>query len=364
MLPFLLFLPLICAAIFFIFSKKICWREFSVVAAVVVVVNVIGVCLSFIGSTHDTEIINGTVEGKSKDRVSCRHSYRCNCYTTCHRVGKTNSCTTHCSTCYEHGYDIDWNVQTSVRDVRVSTVDRQGLQEPPRWSSVQIGEPASFESGYTNYIKAAPSSVLRMTGQAKDFAGLLPEYPQAFDYYRVNHIVSAGVAIPDVEKLQVTLGKINGILGPTKQVNIILVAAKTADKRYLHALEEHWLGGKKNDLIIVLGVPDGFNKIEWAGVMTWSDVELLKIHLRDEILRSGSLTNLPDVFDGMTGLVGKEWRRKPMEDFAYLRYQYSPSPGIMLALLLIGLISSLGLSWYFVNNDPFASGLAPRPYRY
>jgi hypothetical protein len=238
------------------------------------------------------------------------------------------------------------------------------LQEPPRWSSVQIGEPASFESGYTNYIKAAPSSVLRMTGQAKDFAGLLPEYPQAFDYYRVNHIVSAGVAIPDVEKLQVTLGKINGILGPTKQVNIILVAAKTADKRYLHALEEHWLGGKKNDLIIVLGVPDGFNKIEWAGVMTWSDVELLKIHLRDEILRSGSLTNLPDVFDGMTGLVGKEWRRKPMEDFAYLRYQYSPSPGIMLALLLIGLISSLGLSWYFVNNDPFASGLAPRPYRY
>lgn len=358
-LPFILPLPLVAVAALFIISKRVCWKEALCLTLGVVVLCALSIALSFHGAVSDTETWNGSVTGKTRDQVTCRHTYECNCRTRTTGSGKNRRTTRHCDTCREHGYDVDWNVTTTVGNLRIATVDRQGTQEPPRWTAVRVGEPASSAHSYQNYIKAAPNSILRMSGQEKDFQGRLPTYPGVHDYYRVNHIVPVGVAIPNLDVAEEELGRVNGVLGPTKQVNILFVVVKEPDQRYVYALEQHWLGGKKNDLIVVLGVPDGQDKIEWAMVSTWSDVELLKVLLRDEVLRIGSVHRMHDIVSTTSALVAKHFVRKPMADFAYLKYQYSPSMTAMVIITLVALLFVAGLGYYFVKQDPFDSGFQP-----
>lgn len=359
MLPFLLLIPIVVAIGFFVISKRVCWREFLVVLGAVVAFNLLGMVLSFVGATYDTELWNGAVTKKQSNKVHCSHSYKCHCYTTqsCSGSGAKRHChnVEHCQTCYDHPFDVDWDVYTTVGNMSISRVDRQGLIEPPRWTQVRLGEPASTSHMYTNYIKAAPGSVLRMDNQ-KIFPGLMPNYPSVFDYYRANHLIAIGTSIPNMEQMQEQLGAINGRLGPSKEVNVIFVVVNTPDPSYHYALQKHWLGGKKNDVIVMIGAPNG-PSIEWVSVMSWSEVELLKVQLRDAVTEIGTLDRFPEILNTTEQIVYKQFKRKPMEDFAYLRYQYSPSPGIMMILLLLGIIISVGLSIFFVQNDPFDSGL-------
>lgn len=365
MLPLLLLAPFVLASVYFVVSRHICWREFFVILGVVLMINIIGLGASYCGTTGDVELLNGSVVKKERNRVSCSHSYDCMCvnHETCSGSGKDRTCYTTrvCQTCYKHSYDIDWVVRTTLGPIWINRIDSQGLIEPGRWAIAQVGEPVSQPHSYTNYIKAAPNSVLRMNAQ-KGFEQWLPPYPRVYDYYRTEHIVAVrGITIPDVAKMQRRLSDINGVLGPRKQVNIIFVVTPLQNPEYQYALQQHWLGGKKNDVIVVLGVPDK-DKIAWASVISWSEVELLKVQLRDEILRIGSLSRFSEILDSTEQLVGKHFHRKPMKDFAYLRYQYSPSPTVMWILFLLGIIASIGLSVFFVYNDPFDSGFRVHAY--
>jgi hypothetical protein len=247
MLILLFLVPVAFAVIAFLATDRICWREFLCVLGAVLVVNTAGYFLSFVGATRDVELLNGEVTSKNREKVSCEHSYQCNCRQTCTGTPPHQTCHQTCDTCYEHSHDYDWVVHTTVSDVEINRVDRQGVSEPPRFTAVVIGEPITIENGYTNYIKAAPGSVLRMEGVAKDFPGLLPSYPRVYDYYRVNPTMGVRVAIP--QQLVDQVRKFNADFGPAKQVNFMVVAVASPNPGYLHALEEAWLGGKKNDLI-------------------------------------------------------------------------------------------------------------------
>jgi len=51
-------------------------------------------------------------------------------------------------------------------------------------------------------------------------------------------------------------------LGRKKQVNVIVVLTEIDDPSYKYSLEAKWLGGNKNDVIIVMGFDD--HKITWG----------------------------------------------------------------------------------------------------
>src|SRR5271156_516756 len=73
----------------------------------------------------DTEILNGEVLSKTREQVPCEHSYQCNCYTTedCNEDSQGHeNCTPeeHCSTCYEHPYDVSWCAQTNLGDICIN----------------------------------------------------------------------------------------------------------------------------------------------------------------------------------------------------------------------------------------------------
>ncbi len=121
-----------------VLGKTITMKEFFILMAVQAAVCG-GVCAAiYYGGMHDTETWNSYVVTKEREEVSCSHSYSCNCLQVCSSDSNGgSSCHTQCDTCYEHSYDVDWVVQDTIGDFRISRIDRRGLGEPPRWTSVQ-----------------------------------------------------------------------------------------------------------------------------------------------------------------------------------------------------------------------------------
>ena len=132
----LLFLiPALVAIVFFTVTKTtITLKEFLLQMTLQIVVAGISVAVIYNRNTWDRETFNGTVVSKEKDRVSCEHSYDCFCYESCSGSGENQTCHQVCQTCYEHSYDYSWRVHSDIGSLTISRIDRQGVNEPPRWT--------------------------------------------------------------------------------------------------------------------------------------------------------------------------------------------------------------------------------------
>uniref|UniRef100_A0AAU8KWS3 Uncharacterized protein n=1 Tax=Serratia phage Kevin TaxID=3161161 RepID=A0AAU8KWS3_9CAUD len=276
-------------------------------------------------SSSDVEVLNGKVLSKSRERVSCEHSYECNCYyvETCSGSGTSRSCTRtrHCSTCYEHSYDVDWDVQTSVGTITINRIDRQGLGQPPRWTNVVLGEPVSRSHSYSNYILGNRDSLFAKNKEfGEKFKDLIPEYPEVYDYYRFNRVLNlTGAYLPTVYWNSVLNDELK-TLGPARQVNIILVVTKDQPAEFFNGLIYNWAGGKKNDVIVVVNV-DGAQNITWVRSTSFADgMDNMELHHRieDKLLGQGmGVAVLKDITNGIA--VG--FNRVSMEKMEYLKWR-------------------------------------------
>lgn len=351
MVFFILFaIPLLVAVGAFILSKGITWKEFLAQVAAQAVVAITSALICSCVATHDVETLNGVVTGKERNRVSCSHSYPCNC----RQVSCGKDCTTTtCDTCYEHSWDYDWDVYTSFGEtVTINRVDRQGVREPHRWTVVKIGEPVSLPHSYTNYVKAAPDSLFRHQGLKDKYASQIPNYPDRYyDYYRLDHLVTVGVSVTDAKAWNDDLAKLNSELGSPKQVNIIVVLVRNQPREYYYALEEAWVGGKKNDAILVVSLDDA-NKPQWAQVMAWTVTKDFEVKLRDDVMDEPVLdrtATMRILYDN----VQRYFKRKPMKDYEYLKSAIVPSTTAWVVSILIGLLVSGGLTYLFHTQDLF-----------
>lgn len=178
------------------FKKKFHFLEFVILEAIVLAVLGVGYEFARYTDTSDTEIISGVITNKTRTEVSCRHSYECNCVEICSGSGSNRSCSRTCQTCYEHSYDVDWDLLTNAMNhtIGIDTVDSQGLIQPPRWSKAYVGEPVAIPHTFTNYIKANPNTVLlRYHIDLKDPKFWIPDYPNhVYDYYRLDRFYAVG----------------------------------------------------------------------------------------------------------------------------------------------------------------------------
>lgn len=356
-------IPLLIALAAFVFTKqRISFKELLAQLAVQAVLVGIICSVAYYRNTWDVEIQNGRVSDKKKVWVSCSHSYSCNCREVCSGSGKDQSCSTVCDTCYEHSNDWDWEVYTTNREtIDIDRVDRRGSNEPPRWTAVRIGEPTSIAHSYENIIKAVPDSLFRTQGNEQVSA---PEYPgNVYDYYRLNRLVQQGTNVADAGAWNNDLAEINADLGQRKQVNMVVVLAKNQSREWFKHLERNWIGGKKNDTVLVVNV-DNTDKITWAETMAWTDHSIFKVRLRDEVLNIGTLDR-SKILKTMATVVEKDYRRKPMSDYNYLRAAIVPTTTQFVVGIIIATLAALGLSLYFHENDPFGDEIRRwNPYSY
>ena len=340
---------------------RLTYTEIAAEMGVLLVVVGIIFALGRVGKTWDTEVWNGEITGKDSKHVSCEHSYSCHCKTVHHKgscsgSGKKRSCTSGwdervCDTCYEHSFDIKWYVYNNLDgDFSVSRVDRQGLVQPPRWALFQPGQPYSITHNYTNYIQAVDASVFNFNFVGHQFDSMIPKYPlNIYDYQYIDRAFAMGVNVPDLKEWDYGIGMIAKDLGPKKQANVIVIFVNTEDHAYMQALRSAWLGGKKNDIVVVIATPK-YPEIAWADVLSWSDSELFKVELKDAIHNLGTVDRekiLTLIHDKT--LAG--FQRKHMRDFKYLEWEIQPSDGVIWFAIIVALLGSLGLTWWFSQDE-------------
>jgi len=333
------------------FHATITWKEMLLQIAVSVGITAIVLACGLASQTRDVEVWNGEITNKEKTRVSCDHSYSCNCVTISN--GKTS--TTVCQTCYDHDYDIDWRVFNNIDgSFNIDRVDRQGLKEPQRWSIINIGEPYSSEHIFTNYIKAVPESLFSEdVDPTNPLRALVPAYPRVNDYYRMNRVISMGVPVKEINKWNNTLNEYTKKLGPRKLVNPIIIFAKTDDPTYEFVLQREWLNGKKNDMIVVFGV-NNYPNIDFVRIVGWENEEI-KHRLRtalelfdtiDDDYREYALNAIKDN-------VNLYFKKMQMEDYEYLKDQIEPPTWVIILGFILSIAISCGMTYWLHREDVF-----------
>jgi len=329
--------------------RKVSWKELCVLIGVSIIVAATSSAIIYYQNVTYTEVWNGLVTKKARVKVSCRHSYPCNCRTECSGSGKSSSCSTVCDTCYEHSHDFDYPVYDSAgHTIDIDTIDRQGVRIPPRWDEVKIGDPTSVNHNYVNYIKATSDSLLRTQGASKKY--IVPQYPQTiYDYYKYNRLISVGLAIPDSNKLDYQLAEMNGRLGPIKQCNVIYLIVKNQPMDYFFAVKQSWENANKNDIIINISVDENKN-IQWVQTLCMTEHDIFRVKLRDDILdiKTLDMTKIIPITEDDTK---RYFKRKPMKDYQYLMASIVPTPTQYIVSIIINAIMCLGLAIFFYRDD-------------
>lgn len=342
---YLLFgVPLVLAILFVTYHRKTHEpKETLMATAIVVVLSCLiqaGTYAAFsLGSSGDVEILNGYVTAKERNKVSCEHSYECNCYytTSCSGSDSSKSCTRtrHCSTCYEHSYDIDWDVLTTVGNLTIDRIDRRGLGQPPRWAQVQIGEPAAREHSYMNYVLGNKDSLFSRSDQqfAERFKDKIPKYPEVYDYYRVTRVLNvSGLALPTTywnDYLNNTLKT----LGASRQVNIVWVVTSGQPVEYFQGLVYAWDGGKKNDVIVVTDINKDL-KINWGKSTSFADgMHNRELHSRNGMALTGQDMGVGVMADVVANIT-KGYNRVEMKEMEYLKWRELKTWEVVIVVLL------------------------------
>jgi len=220
--------------------------------------------------------------------------------------------------------------------------------------------PASTDHLFINYLKAS-DSIRKVSGQISGFKDLLLPYPQIhsekFGPIEVNRVLDARTKTPQAwqKELDKLLDRSLTVLGPSKQVNILVYIAKTSDPQFGYALEEYWIRGKKNDVIVVLGM-DQFPKINFVHIIAWTKVEEFPIMLRNKLMELSDVSDAKQVASIITDQISASpnsggFLRMPMSDLEYLIKDIRLPLWCQIMIVVVGSAVSFGISVYLVRND-------------
>lgn len=358
----LLLVPVLIGAVHMILLRKN-WREGLLVTGVSTLLGALltaGVFYVSVGAqTMDVEIWNGQTTGKEREHGHYLRSYSCNCRETCTGSGQNRSCSTTCDTCYEDRYTVKWFCFTTLGTYIIDSEDSSSKRvyqkpDPQRWLSIQPGEPVAQARSYTNYVQAVPQTLFKPASEElkKKFASLIPPYPdRPYDFYRIDRFMSPGINVPDAKFWNWDIGMMLNERGPRKQVNVVVVAAKTDDPNYEYALRDAWQNGNKNDVVVILGTPN-WPKIEWVRIVTWSKSEIFKVELRDTILSIGE-ADRTKVLPAIAQQIDKNFVRRSMKEFAYLEGEIDPPMWVLVTLVILQIIAAAVVQW-FIHTHYFS----------
>lgn len=350
----------------FIFKKfwphHIDWVELAL--NIVVGVGIVAI-VYFAGrynAADDVEIWNGEITGKSREHGHYLQPYSCNCRTV--SCGKDCS-TTQCDTCYEDRYTVDWDFQSTIGKFDVKHLDRSSRSvynepDPPLYKQTQKGDSCSREVDYVNWVKAVPESLYNTATASSAYADKIPTYPRVYNLIHINRVLTVDVNLPNnIHKtLNSGLNERLENLGPALEMNIVLIVTSIQDPMYKYAVENAWVGAKKNDAVVFIGVDDALN-ITWTDAMTFAQNrgnELFHVRMRDALKEIGSLQKADRVVDVIANVSLADFTRVSMKEFEHLKHEIDPPTWIVVLALVLGSLFSAGFAFFAYNYKWNGSG--------
>lgn len=354
-LLWLLALPVVLAIIVWVCRRNHtqCYVPVGIFILVSMLIITAGFYISKGSKTSDTEIWSGKVLDKDRIHDTYEESYQCNCRSVTKKNSDGSTSTTQeCDTCYRTHYTVEWKCDTTVGPYQIKKLDRTSRSvyrtpDPDRYTEIQKGDPVAKAVSYTNYVQAVPNSLF--TPAAADlkskFAGLLPDYPDnVYDFYKLNRFLTPGYSIPETRAWNEKLAMELRDRGSKKQVNAIIVVAKTNDSNYEYALQDAWEGANKNDVVLIIGSSQ-YPKIDFVRVLSWTKNELFKVELRDAVMEKGTIDIT--IVDMMMKQIDKNFQRREMAEFEYLDGEIDP-PEWMVILLAVLVIAGAVVVYIYI----------------
>lgn len=333
-----------------VWPHHINWRELGVSLVAGIAITSFTYFVGLHNETKDYEIWNGQVTEKVRKHDTYQRSYQCN-----PRTDSKGNVTY--STCYETRYTVEWFLRTTAGDdVGIDKEDSGSRRvyskpDPADYVAINVGDPVAIKNKYVNYIKAVPDSLFHAY-DTKKYESLVPPYPlDVYSHIKLNRALSMGVSVPDVGQWSQDISMILRRLGPEQQANLITLFVNTADQDYANALRGKWLGGKKNDVIVVFGTTQ-YPKIDFVEVVSWTKNELFKVQLRDELFAMENI-NRAEMIPVIESKIRSMFVRMKMADYEYLKAKIEPPTWVLTLAVILGTIISIVASIYFYKNDPF-----------
>jgi hypothetical protein len=228
--------------------------------------------------------------------------------------------------------------------------------------------PSAKEHLFVDYLQASKSIRKESGGNTKGFEPLLKPYPRVhsglFGPLELDRVINAGLTIPaekagDFEKWSAGLDRNLDLalttLAKKKEVNLLVYLADTKDRKFFQALEESWVFGKKNDVVVIIGTE--FPKIDWVEIMLrGDDNEELKVALRNKVrdlININEGGTLAKTIVDQISLPHEQggYKRTRMRDMEYLAADVEVSTGAMFIILLIWGFLTWLTSWALENNE-------------
>lgn len=361
---FLLLVPLaLSLASYPILRKPMGPQNAVVFSAIGFFVGVLIICAAVYGGKGyklaDTEVWNGEITGKERIHDTYEQPYSCNC-------SRDSNGNESCQTCYETHYTVEWKAYSNLEDFQIDKLDRTSRRvyqspDPEFYKGIQNGDPVAVTRMYKNYIKAVPETILRPRAEnlKEKFTGSIPEYPMnIYNFYNVDRVLPVGVSIPDLRDWNKLLAQKLKVLGPKHQANIVIVVTKIEDPNYFYALQDAWINGKKNDIVVVIGAPEFPKQAAWVNIMALTTTDLFQVQLRDALMEIPELTATA-VINVIDEQVRTNFQRKRMREFEYLDAQIDPPTWLVVTAILLNIVAYAGF-WIYAHvsgaNNVFTRG--------
>jgi len=353
---------------------KFIWREFLVyfILIFIVIVPVSSMLYYYTTDLKDIEVWNGVVKKAVHEEEYTEESETCddegNCTTTYiyhpdeYKIFTSNDelIYTNRKTFYLYvslfgnnntSYPIRYN-QSSIGDGRRFTSIWKGS------ASTMI--PTAIEHDYVNYVKAS-DKILRVDAELSSYSEFLLPYPEvytsSYGHIEINRVLDAKANIPDQwkKKTDKKLDNILVTLGAEKEVNILIYFVGITDQAFFYELKDYWINGKKNDVVIIVGMSN-YPKIDWVDVMAWTNHELFKIELKDNIFK---LKNIEDNAEKFVDIITQQinapgdsgYERLPMEEKEYLVYDINLPIWAICLLILLSISFFIPVVIIMLEND-------------
>lgn len=349
---FLIIMATVVAAIIYIVNIEVTTKEFLIMAAAMVAASVLVYVVASIPFPNDTYFESG------KLIQTAYHPYFVEKYrmphTICHSCGKSTCCHTYYTTEYakhqpywtvHDSLDRDWKVpQPFHNEVKVEFGDNMITTRPNKCTHGGVfysGDPYLYSyknetnsyryptnqlSSWHNPLKRGKSTLFKSKTEYKR------DYPKSVDVYSTTRVDAAdGITRHDWDVLNTKVFEKKGI-------SISLTKLKTSEEA--KELENAWIKGKRNDLIIC--VKGSYKKPEFVKVFGWSKSSYVRYALEQDILQNGVKT------ENIEEIVTKYYEAYDWNKFGYLTNR----PPFWVFLIALLLVCSIGRFLYieFTNN--------------
>lgn len=206
--------------------------------------------------------------------------------------------------------------------------------------------PCTTVHSYVNKVQAADQSIFHFNEVSKEDIQKysLYEYPPIYSYYKMNYI--SGNA-PNLDQANVKLENLNAVLGKNKQVNIRILIFNENPIEAALLQEALWQGGNKNEFIVCIGTDKDYN-VKWSHIISWTQIQKLKIKIRD-YARSMKTLDLLSLIDYMGPEIEKDYKRREFKEFNYLEIR--TTFGEKITSFIITLVLTIIMDIVFITND-------------